>query len=237
MSRIIDILSAIRNGETYDAPALSRAEAILKSIANGTAYTDAPMSRFEELLLAIKNRQTASGTPHSRIEEILFAIANGTLNDWLVGKNLLDISQFDVQKTSSMPSISEVGDNYLSIVCPPNKYGHAPTMVMFRTVCKNCVAGKTYVLTAISPSEHQYIYLDGANTTWLFGTARVLTEEMLDSYVVLYGYNTEQQIEGKICTISNIQIELGETATPYTPYSFEEIEEALIATADKLKGE
>jgi hypothetical protein len=217
---------------------MSRAEAILQSIANGTAYTDEPMSRFEELLLAIKNGVTVSEAPQSRIEEILAAIANGTIDEYLDGKNLFDISKFDVHKASSMPSISEVGDNYLSIVCPPNKYGHTPTMVMFKTVCKNCVAGKTYILTATSPSEHQYIYLDGANTTWLFGDSRVLTEEMLNSYVVLYGYNTEQEIESKICTISNVQIELGETATPYTPYAFEsELEEALVATADKLKGE
>lgn len=141
-----------------------------------------------------------------------------TVNAKVRGKNLLDVSRFTTTNQTSLPKVVEVGSDYLVLECPPKAYGHAPTVVKLATLCSGCEAGKTYILTADSPSQHQYLYLDGANTTWHFGTARVVTEAMLNSFVVLYGYNMEQESNTKECIISNIQIELGDTATEYEPY-------------------
>lgn len=77
MSRVIDILTAIQNGQTYDKETYSRAEAILKSIANNTAYEQTALSRYEELLLALKNGEATTLVPMARLETILVAIING----------------------------------------------------------------------------------------------------------------------------------------------------------------
>ena len=227
MSRTIDILSAIRNGEKYNASASSRAEAILKSIANGTAYTDAPKSRLEELLLAIKNKQTASGTAHSRIEEILFAIASGTIQKYLSGKNL-----FDVSKIKSSDVIANKGDGRLVIA--GGSY-YTRTQATLRELCPLLKAGDTCILKFDTDSEISSFINVG--TEWYSGTSKVLTDKMLDDHLILYGFNSKDEEYGEACTISNIKIELGSTATHYTAYAFKsELEEALVATADKLKG-
>jgi hypothetical protein len=228
MSRIIDILSAIRNGETYDSIAMSRAEAILKSIANGTAYTDAPMSRFEELLLAIKNGETVSGTPQSRIEEILFAIANGTLDEYLNRKNL-----FDISRIASRADIKNNGDGTLIVA---SGVYFVNTQKTLRELCPTIKVGDTCTLQMNTDSEiAQYIYLD---KTWGVGQSLTITEQHLNANVAFYGFHADDKNLGEECTIRDIKIELGTTATPYTAYAFEsELEEAFIATADKLKGE
>lgn len=230
MSRIIDILSAIRNGETFDAPAMSRAEAILQSIANGTAYTDAPMSRFEELLLAIKNRTIASGTPHSRIEEILCAIANGTLNDWLVGKNLFDEnSKFNRNasiNTADLKFPSNSGGNrytYFMKVKPNTEY-----TISFGAVSDRLFIAEFY--SEINPFTS--ITADNAAVRLIDNIPKSLTF-MTDSETKMIGIYYSLNV-----LPTNFKIEIGSTATPYTLYAFEsELEEALVATADKLKGE
>ena len=51
---------------------------------------------------------------------------------------------------------------------------------------------------------------------WDYGTSKTLTDEMLDSTLYLYASGTETT-----ATISNIQLELGSTPTPYEPYQGE----------------
>lgn len=60
MSRVIDILTAIKNATTYSQPTYSRVEDILKSIANGTEYSGTAQSRYEELLISLKNGEAAT---------------------------------------------------------------------------------------------------------------------------------------------------------------------------------
>ena len=69
--------------------------------------------------------------------------------------------------------------------------------------------GETYTLNANSTYSNKIIYLNASKKGWAFGTSTVITQEDLDSRVGWYG-------NGAI--ISNIQIELGSTATPYEPY-------------------
>lgn len=223
MSRIIDILSAIRNGETFDAPAMSRAESILQSIANGTAYTDAPMSRFEELLLAIKNRETVSEAPQSRIEEILVAIANGTLDAYLSGKNL-----FDAKKAFETNEIQDGYTKYTVYTGRPN----AEFFVNANTSQEDRRDGFE-LKCADYGYTHTFYWLYFSNTT--IGSGVVTTDN--EGRISFYWDNGKVSGEVSKEHLAKMQLTIGSTETAFTSYAFSELEEALIATADKLKGE
>lgn len=225
MSRIIEILSAIRNGETHDALAMSRAESILQSIANGTAYTDEPLSRFEELLLAIKNGETVGETSQTRVEEILSAIANGTLDDYLSGKNLVNIRNYYESKNEEIRIVDEivyarevVNALFFKVVIEKNKY-YTVTYSLESTVQEP------------STGKWRLFYTDGSySDIGLNGTSVLVDKEV--KYLLIYANSgTTSDV-----VLSNLKLEIGSSATPYTPYSFDELEEALVATADKLKG-
>lgn len=100
MSRIIDILTAIKNGTAYTKNEQSRVEAILSSIANQTEYIGEALSRHEELLNSIKAGTNTTIVPRTRIEEILVAIANGTLSNYLDSKNLF-VTEFEYGSIST----------------------------------------------------------------------------------------------------------------------------------------
>lgn len=229
MSRIIDILTAIRNGETYTGEPLSRVEAILKAIANKTPYTAAAKSRHEQLLLAIKNGQRVSGTARTRVEEILFAIANGTLNDWIVGKNLFDeTSKFNINasiNTVTLDFPSNSGGNrytYFMRVKPNSKY-----TISFGTVSDRLFIAEYY--NEINPLKS--ITADS--------TISRLQDDIPKSVTITTG--AETKMIGIYYSLDKLptkfKIEIGSTATPYTSYAFlSDLEEAYYLTAEKLKG-
>lgn len=251
MSRIIDILSAIRSGATYDAPAMSRAEAILKSIANGTAYTEEPMSRFEELLLAIKNGETVSETPQSRIEEILSAIANGTIDAYLSGKNLLDI--YDTSELTLSGVVSTTKNETIFVETTESKFGASPRRCAFYFSCKKNTDYNVSLSVKLGNTlDNQTSVMIRTGATSGDALVTTMLQETTDTQKVNFHFNSggheelylwlylamTRTEEYQSATYSNIKIEVGTTATAYTPYAFEsELEEALIATADKLKGE
>lgn len=237
MSRIIDILSAIRNGETFDAPAMSRAEAILQSIANGTAYTDAPMSRFEELLLAIKNGETASGTPQSRIEEILSAIANGTLNDWLVGKNLFNEAKWQEKSVIDDKACLEFKGFYRRET--GEKMGNPLLIAENLPQGTYTVSGKFKKTTlfnklAVMNAQNERTEIGEFADNYEKDSITFTTTDMMK---YLYVDTGGSEAKG-YCEVESLKLEIGATATSYSPYwATSKLEEALIATADKLKGE
>ena len=228
MSRIIEILEAIRNGTPYTGEALSRVEAILKSISDRTEYTDIPKSRHEKLLLAIKNGGASDLLmPRSRVEEILVAVVNRTLDDYLVGKNL-----FDISKIKSTKTLKNSGDG--TLVIAGGSY-YTRTGVTFRELCPLIKAGDTCVLKFETASETStFFYL---REEWYSGASKVLTDAMLDDKLVIYGYHSAEEAYGEECVISNIKVEFGTKPSQYTPYVFKsEIEEAYCLASDKLKG-
>ncbi len=229
MSRIIDILTAIRNGQAYTAEPLSRVEAILKSIANKTPYTAAAQSRHEQLLLAIKNGQTVSGTARTSVEEILFAIANGTLNDWLVGKNLFcETSRFNINA-----SIDTVDLDF-----PLNRGGNRYTYFMF------VKPNTDYTISFGSVSDRLFIaeYYNEVNPFTSITADSVisrLSDNIPKSLTITTGEETK--MIGVYYSLNmlptELKIEIGSTATPYTTYAFlSELESAYVSAANKLKG-
>lgn len=95
--------------------------------------------------------------------------------------------------------------------------GYCSSGKTLRNVCGDLKVGIAYTLTAITDSTSRtYIYLTGAEVRWDFGSTKILTEEMLDSVIVFYGL-ADGEGNGD-CNISNIQLEIGDTATEYEPY-------------------
>ena len=78
----------------------------------------------------------------------------------------------------------------------------------------NLIVGKTYTLNAKTTGTQKYIYLEKSEIIWLFGNSRKITQDDLDSTVYFYASGTNSQ-----AIISEIQIEPGETATAYEPYT------------------
>lgn len=227
MSRIIEVLKSIRNGTTYTGEALSKIEAILKSVSNKSAYTDELKSRHEVMLSAIKKGSAVDLHPRTRIEEILVAIANGTLDSYLVGKNL-----FDISKVQSNQDIKNNGDGKLTIAS--GSY-YTKTGITLRELCPLLKVGDTCILQfATTATRSNFIYV---GVEWYSGEKKVITSTMLDAKLVLYGFHDEDEEYGKECVISNFKIEKGSTQTPYSPYAFGgELEEAYCMTGNRLKG-
>lgn len=141
-------------------------------------------------------------------------------------KNLLDVSKMRPTGGSTKISVTEVGANYIVITSESgyNSNGFCATGLTLSQCCPELREGDIVTLTAESNSTMKCFYLDTVEIAdsgtkfWNFGSERVITKEMLNAIVCLYGFNAIADNEIGACTISNIQIEEGNTATDYTPY-------------------
>lgn len=121
------------------------------------------------------------------------------------GKNL-----FNISKIESTEYITNNGDGSLTVVTPADSNGVSSRKTL-RDLCGDITPG-TYTLNAESTGSEKWMYTPATNI-WHYGTSKTLTDEMLDSTLYLYASGVETT-----CTISNIQLELGSTPTPYKPY-------------------
>ena len=131
-------------------------------------------------------------------------------------KNLFDISKLLAYTPETLPTntagvyngtiIARAGVN--SSVCESGK--------TLKELCPNLVAGETYTLSFETIAKSYVIYLRGANEYWHKNNSSVVTEAMLNSLVGFYANYPELTV----ATISNFQIELGDTATEYHPYGY-----------------
>lgn len=121
------------------------------------------------------------------------------------GKNLFDVSQVE-----STTGLTNNGNGTLTVT----EYAIGSTLL--KTICPALKVGETYILT-FTTTGVALIYLNSANIPWYPGKSLTITEAMLNSRVLFYckrvdGVNAE-------AVISDIQIELGTTATDYEPYN------------------
>jgi hypothetical protein len=249
MSRVVEILEAIRNGQTYEGEPLSRVEAILKSISDGSGYTDIPKSRHEELLLAIKNGGAVDLAPRTRIEEILVAVANGTLDEYLSGKNLFDIYNTSNRTQSGVVAVTK--NDAIFIETTESQFGASPRRCALRISCKkntNYNVSLSVKLGNTLNNQTSVMIRTGANSGDALHT--MLLQETTDIQKVDFSFNSGEYDELYVwlylamtgtegyqsATYSDIKVEVGTAATLYTPYAFKsDLEEAYYLTADKLK--
>ena len=90
--------------------------------------------------------------------------------------------------------------------------------------------GKSYTLSFKTTGPKDYIYLNGSKINWYNGTSHVFTQAELDAGVHMYGENDATT------TMSEIQIELGETATSYQLYNGSIVREKRLSEYLPLSG-
>ena len=157
-------------------------------------------------VVTLKPKQAGTGDPSPDNVRPISGWDEVTVN--VRGKNL-----FNISKTENTEYITNNGDGSLTVTTPADSNGVSPGKTL-RELCGNIVPG-LYTLNAESTGSEKWVYTPAIGY-WDYGTSKTLTDEMLDSTLYLYASGTETT-----ATISNIQLELGSTPTPYEPYQGE----------------
>ena len=126
-----------------------------------------------------------------------------------VGKNIANINYFPNRAQSGVNNGIAIEDGKITITANGNTF--TDTRTKLKAICPEARAGMVATFSFITNAAAKYIYLNEVKQTWKDGQAITLTEDMLNSNVVLYSAST-------VGVISNFQIELGATATAYEPY-------------------
>lgn len=145
------------------------------------------------------------------------------------GKNFFDMSK--IATTNNITNYGVVNNNDGTITVYV-RTGDNSTYDGARSTLRNYApyleVGETYVLNAKTTSTTRAIY-SPASGTWAFGTAKTITEAMLDSPISWYAHDGNGNDHDRISIISEIQIEKGSKPTECESY-FEKVE----ATADAM---
>ena len=138
--------------------------------------------------------------------------------DYISGvKNVSGVTnEFNINLIPSVGFITNNGDGTLTLAKNTNTVGYAYTETSLSTLMPNAKVGETYKLlfknTFSKGFYNSNIYLSGSNVYLTYGNTFVLTQEMLDSKVVLYGgYN-------EVSTISDFIITKDINCDSYVPY-------------------
>lgn len=129
------------------------------------------------------------------------------------GKNKFNTNIIKTYSANNSAYISEVGNGYVVIDTKVSNT-YCSTQKTLGELCPDIIVGETYTLSgSTEATDAKYIYLAGnVKASWKYGVAKVVTEDMLNALVVMYG------VGNTTCRIENIQLEIGDTATEYEPY-------------------
>ena len=124
------------------------------------------------------------------------------------GKNLFDFSKLDANYGLN------VKDKTIVIPAKTNNVGYYNSL---KELCPNIKAGNTYVLNAktSNPEALRVVHLVNTDIDFNFGKAFVPTEEQINDKIAFYN-NSDIEKEN---VISEIQLEEGNIATSYEPYT------------------
>ncbi len=129
------------------------------------------------------------------------------------GKNLFN--------ASVIPNTTQIliSNNGATITMPikTSGAGYTSTFKKLSDLCPNLSIGETYYLNFdrnLGTSYNNYIYLEGtgANTTWVNGTDKTITNDLLNANVVMYANNYNQG-ETTQCILTNFRITKNSTDT------------------------
>lgn len=107
-------------------------------------------------------------------------------------------------------------ESYISFidgVIAVNNYANG-SLQNLKEIAPDLKAGETYMLNFKTTGSSKYIYLDGSNSVWFMGEQHTITQEELDSYIIVYG----EEESSETVYISEIQIEKSLEPTAYTSY-------------------
>lgn len=123
------------------------------------------------------------------------------------GKNL-----FDVSKIPNINGITNNGDGTLTLEA--SKYTFT-TGVKLKDLCPELKAGDVIYL---SGTTNGVPVISFDSYIWHFNSSITVSQNHLNGRLYIYGKTSSASDYDKPHTISNIQIELGDTATDYMPY-------------------
>jgi hypothetical protein len=123
-----------------------------------------------------------------------------------VGVNL-----FDISKLSGMDRLVVSGDK-INVTTVSDNSG-VTSASRIKDVAPQLNVGDIVTLTAITTGSDKYIYLEEALMPWYYGESKTITEVMLNSRITFYASGVSTY-----ATISDIMLNKGSTALPYTPY-------------------
>ena len=127
---------------------------------------------------------------------------------------------FDVSKVKTGGTVVNNGDGTITV----RKEGGNPCGSTFGELCPDLKVGDVFtfslrVTNAVEDTkEGTFIYLVELRTSVKSGTTLTTTQDMLNSSVYLYTSTSLNQGNVTEGIVSEIQVELDTTATPYTPY-------------------
>lgn len=182
---------------------------------------DDELAQVETQLEALKPTEKKSGKVFTMKDISSFKSILGkgsTTQNFIPGNQLFDISKIQLKEAAAGgDGITEVGKNYVVVTTTEAHTGNGYTYSGFtlRELCPEMVAGETYTINATTQSTQNMIYV---GTTWHFGTSKVVTEEMLNANLILYGYSYQAENKVGSCKISDIMIVEGTTVKPWEPY-------------------
>lgn len=171
---------------------------------SGNPVTCHPVEGYPlRAVVTLKPKQAGSGDPSPENVRPISGYDSLTVNER--GKNL-----FNISKIENTNYITNNGNGSLTVTTDVDSNGVSSGKTL-RELCEGIVPG-LYTLNAESTGSEKWVYTPAIDV-WYYGTSKTLTDEMLDSTLYLYASGTETT-----ATISNIQLELGSTPTPYEPY-------------------
>ena len=127
------------------------------------------------------------------------------------GKNLWNVNAITNTTNPNNATIVNNGNGTITVTTTTQQ--NVKTEQKLKDICPNVKVGETYFLKATTTGNQKIIYLHQAGISWTYGSAKVITSQMLESDVSLYASGTSST-----ATISDIQLEVGSTATTYAPY-------------------
>ncbi len=184
--------------------------------AEGKVITLNDSSNLPMQGLRIFGRSTQDGTPAPDAPVEIVSVEAPTVT--MCGKNI-----FDVSAITTNGSVVNNGDGTITVT----KVVSQPSQ-KFAELCPGLCSGDVATFSFVSPAtdgtnQFNYIYLVGAKESWKSGAAKTITQKMLDGPIYFYA-SKDGNGAGVATTISDIQVELGDTPTDYEPYSGQTVE-------------
>lgn len=180
-------------------------------ISNGFTYNN---SRVRVMLNkgseALPYEPYTGGQPSPSPEYQQDVTAIEQVSGSIVGKNLFDVSNIETIGTALINN----NDGSITVTASAGDSAINSRKTLDELTNGLLKVGNTYTLSFISTGSTKSIYLKTSSFGWNSGRLHVITQEDLDSILYFYASGVSTT-----ATISEIQIELGSTATDYEPYT------------------
>lgn len=196
----VDVVEATGAAATAEAVAAIQAQGEATKASIPADYTT----------LANKSNEQANAIKGHMFGQIVRADDVSPVEHYL-GVNVRSKNHFIASKIGTTTKFIKNDDGTVTVLA--GQYS-CQTGLQLKTLCPFLAAGKTAVLS-IDTDGLDFIYSNGVLR---HGVPFVVTEEILDGYVAIYGAEETDADFETAHTIRYIQIEEGTVATEYTPY-------------------